>query len=156
MPRSAVAELMKDPVAVGLLHFRVNVVAGVAEFSDFLRKQLDAIDRVAKDDTLIDFQFGKERVEAVDLLPLLDICIKLCDPSKREFIHEVDTVWIRDELFAEGFDSDRKGCAEQADLMVLVAQGDDLFQDWLKLGREKLISLVHDNRFHIAQIRNIF
>jgi uncharacterized protein with von Willebrand factor type A (vWA) domain len=72
---------MKDAIAVGLLHLGVNVVARVSQLGNLLGKELDAVDRVAKDDTLIDFEFGKERVQAVYLLALFDVGIELRDTS---------------------------------------------------------------------------
>jgi len=44
-----------------LLHLGMNVETGVAELGNFLRQQLDAIDRIAKDDGLVDLQLcGRE------------------------------------------------------------------------------------------------
>ena len=82
MPRGTVAKLVKDAVTVGLLHLGMNVVARVAEFRNLLGEQLYAIDRVAKDNALIDFELGKERIETVNLLSLFDVCIKLRDTSE--------------------------------------------------------------------------
>jgi hypothetical protein len=62
MSGSAVTKFVKDTVSVGLLHFGMDVITGIPKFCNFLCQQLHAIDRVAKDDTLIDFQFGKEGV----------------------------------------------------------------------------------------------
>jgi hypothetical protein len=156
MSRRPVAELVEDAVSVGLLHLGVNVVARVPKFRNFLRKQFNSVNRVAKDDTLIDFKFGKECVEAVYLLSLFDIGVKLGDTAKCEFVHEIDTVRVGDELLAKRLDCDREGRAEQADLMVLVAKADNLFQNRLELGREKLICFIHDDGFDAAQIRNLF
>ena len=63
---------MKDAISVLLLHLGVNVEAGITEFRDFLGQQLDALGGIAEDDRLVDLQLGEERVQAVDLLPLLD------------------------------------------------------------------------------------
>ena len=52
-------------------HLGVDVVAAVAELGDLLGEQLDPLSGVAEDDALVDLQLGEERVEAVDLLPLL-------------------------------------------------------------------------------------
>lgn len=46
---------MEDTVSVRLLHFGMNVVTRITKFRDFLRQQLYTIDRVAKDDALVDF-----------------------------------------------------------------------------------------------------
>lgn len=52
----AVAKVMKHSVAVSLGHLGVNVKARIAQLGNFLCQQLHAIDRVAKDDGLIDLQ----------------------------------------------------------------------------------------------------
>ena len=156
VPRGTVAELVKDTVSVCLLHFGMNVVARVSKFGNFLGQQFDSVNRVAKDDTLIDLKLGKKCVETVDLLSLFDVGVKLGDTTKGKFVHEVNTVWAGDELLAERFDRDREGSAKETDLVVLVAKVDNLFQDGLELGREKLIGFVHDDSFDVAQIGNLF
>ena len=156
VPRGTVAELVKDTVSVCLLHFGMNVVARVSKFGNFLGQQFDSVNRVAKDDTLIDLKLGKKCVETVDLLSLFDVGVKLGDTTKGKFVHEVNTVWAGDELLAERFDRDREGSAKETDLVVLVTKVDNLFQDGLELGREKLIGFVHDDSFDVAQIGNLF
>ena len=52
-------EVVEDPVAVGLVHLGVDVVAGVAQVRDFLGQQLDALSRVAEDDALVYLQLQK-------------------------------------------------------------------------------------------------
>ena len=156
MSCGTVAELVKDTVSVCLLHFGVNVVAGVPKFRDFLGQQFDSVDRVAKDDTLIHLEFRKKCVEAVNLLSLFNVGVKLADTAKGKFVHEIDAVWRGDEFLAERLDRDGEGCAKETDLVVLVTKVDDLFQDGLELGREKLIGFVHDDGFDVAQIRNLF
>jgi len=37
---------------------------------------------------------GEQGIEAVDFLPLFDICVELGDTFQREFIHEVDLEWL--------------------------------------------------------------
>ena len=151
-----VAEFVKDAVAVGLLHFGVNVVARVSEFRNFLSQQFDTVDRVAKDNALVDLELGKKCVEAVDLLSLFDIGIELGDTAECEFVHEVDAVRIGDEILAKVLDGDGKGRAKEADLVVWVTKTDNLFQDGLELGRKKLVCFVHNDGFDRAQIRNFF
>ena len=53
----SIAELMKDSVSVSLLHFGMNVVTGVSEFGNLLGKKFHTVDRVAEDNTLVDFKF---------------------------------------------------------------------------------------------------
>jgi hypothetical protein len=57
VPGSAITEFVKDTVSVGLLHFGMDVITGIAKFRDFLCQQFHTVNRIAKDDTLIDFQF---------------------------------------------------------------------------------------------------
>lgn len=156
MSGRAIAELVKDTVSVGLLHFCMDVVARVPKFRDFLCKQFDSVNRVAKDDTLVDFKFGKECVEAMDLLSLLDVGIELGDTAKCKFVHEIDAVRVGDELLAKRFHGDGEGRTEQANLMILVTKVDNLFEDRLELGREKLVRFIHNDSFDVAQIRNFF
>jgi len=47
---------MKYTIPVGLQHLRVYKKARIAQFRDFLCQQLYPIDRVAKDDGLVDLQ----------------------------------------------------------------------------------------------------
>ena len=93
MPRGTIAELVKYPVPVRLLHLGVNVVAGIAKFGDFLRKQFHTIHRVTEDYALVDLEFGKKSVEAVNLLPFLDVGIELGNTAECEFVHEINAVW---------------------------------------------------------------
>ena len=56
MPGCALAELVEHPIAVRLLHFRVDVEARVPDFSNFLGEELNPINGVAENDRLVDFQ----------------------------------------------------------------------------------------------------
>ena len=91
--KRSISEAAVDPLAVRardsglrLLHFRVDVKARVAQLRDFAREQPPAVHRIAEDDRLIDFEFGEERVEAMNLLPLLDEGVELRDPLQREVV----------------------------------------------------------------------
>ena len=85
---------MEDPVPVLLSHLGVDVEAGVPKLSDLLSQQLHSLDRVAEDDALVDLELGEESVEAVDLLLLLHVGVKLCDAAKSELIHQIDGVGV--------------------------------------------------------------
>ena len=150
-----VPELVEHPVAVGLLHLGVDVVARVAQLCDFFGQQLDPIDRVAENDGLVYFELGEEGVQAVHLLPLLDVRVELGDAAKGELLHEIDGVWVRHEFLAEGLDGHREGGREEADLMRLVAKVDDLLENGLELGREELVSLVHDDGSAFREVRDL-
>lgn len=80
---AAVSEFVKDAVSIGLLHLGVNVEAAVAKLGNLLGQQLNTVDAVAKDDALVDFELGKERVEAVHLLALLDKGVELSNAAQR-------------------------------------------------------------------------
>ena len=83
MSCGTVAELMEYPVSVRLLHLCVDVVARISKLGDLLCQQFDAVDRVAENDALVDFQFREQCVQAVHLLSLLNVRIKLCDTAER-------------------------------------------------------------------------
>lgn len=134
MPCRTIAELVKHAVSVSLLHLGVNVITRIAKFRNLLGKQFHTVDRVAKYNTLVDFQLGKQGVQAVDLLSFLNISIKLGDTAERKFFHEVDAVGAWNKLLAKALDSDREGGTKEADLMFRVALADDLFENRLEFG----------------------
>jgi len=57
MPCCTIAEFVEYAVSIALLHLCMNIVAGIAKFGNFLGEQLNAIDRVAKNNRLVDFKF---------------------------------------------------------------------------------------------------
>ena len=61
VPAESGPEVVEHPVSVRLRHAGVNVVAGVAELSDLLGQQLDALGRVTEDDALVDLL--QERID---------------------------------------------------------------------------------------------
>ena len=140
-----IAKFMKDSITIGLLHLGMDVVAGVAKLGNFLGEEFDSVDRVTKYNGLIDLQFGEEGVEALDLLSFFDVGIELGDTTEGEFVHEIDRVGVRDKFLAEFLDGHGECGAEQTDLMALVAEINDAFEDRLKFGREEFVRLVHDN-----------
>ena len=92
--RNAISEIMEDLVAVLLKHFGVRIETGVAELRDFLRKELDSVSGIAKDDGLVDLQFREESIEAVDLLLFFHKRVVLGDAAKGELIHQVDLIGV--------------------------------------------------------------
>ena len=76
------------------------------------------MDRVAEDDGLVDRQLGEERVEAVDLLPLLDEGVVLGDAAEGQLLQEVDHVRLLEVPVLEGLDRDGEGGRVEADLLV--------------------------------------
>ena len=110
---------MEHPVSVRLGHLGVDVVAAVAELGDLLGEELDPLSGVAEDDALVDLQLGEERVEAVDLLPLLHEGVVLGDALEGELIHQVDLVGVAHVLPHEGLDGQGEGGGIQQDLSRL-------------------------------------
>ena len=74
------------------------------------------------------------------------------DEGMQKNVHEVNTVGIWDKLLAETFDSDREGSTKEANLMLLIAVVDNLFQNWLEFWRKEFISLVHDDCTTLRQV----
>mmetsp|Transcript_2510 Transcript_2510/g.4648 ORF Transcript_2510/g.4648 Transcript_2510/m.4648 type:complete len:205 (-) Transcript_2510:386-1000(-) len=109
---SPIAEFVEDPVAICLLHFGMYVEAGVSKLRDFLGEELNAIDRVAEDDGLVNLQLGEEGVEAVDLLAFFDVGVELGDTPQGELFHQVDGIGFGNVLLAEFFDGHWEGGAE--------------------------------------------
>ena len=84
---NTVSKIVKHAVTVVLQHLGVRVEARVSKLGDFLGKQLHSICGVAENNGLIDLEFGKESVEAVNFLFLFDEAVILCYTSKSQFIH---------------------------------------------------------------------
>ena len=133
---------MEDAVAVRLQHLRVDVKARISELGDLLREQLDAVDRVAEDDRLVDLELREEGVEAVHLLPLLDEGVILGDAFERELLHQVDLVRPPHALVPKPLYLLGEGRREEEDLPIGVHRRDELLDERLELGREQLVRLV--------------
>lgn len=72
---------MEDAVSRLLRHLGVTVKARVAQLSDLLGEKFDPVGGVAEDNRLVDLKLRKERVEAVNLLLLLNKGIVLGDTA---------------------------------------------------------------------------
>ena len=59
--------------------------------------------------TLIDAELCEERVEAVDLLLLLDVRVVLRDALQRQLVHQVDNDWILQTILWQTIRHDGKG-----------------------------------------------
>ena len=110
---------MEHPVPVRLGHLGVDVVAAVAELCNLLGEELDPLSGVAEDDALVDLQLGEERVEAVDLLPLLHEGVVLRDALEGQLVHQIDLVGVAHVLPHEGLDRQGEGGGVQQDLSRL-------------------------------------
>lgn len=133
---SPITELMEDSVTISLLHFGVYIEARVAQLCDFLSEKLDTVNRVAEDDGLVNLQLGEEGVEAVDLLPFLNVGIELGNTPKGKLLHQVNGVGFGNVLLAEVPDGHGEGGAEKTNLMGLVAEINNFLEDGLEFRRE--------------------
>mmetsp|Transcript_25134 Transcript_25134/g.68296 ORF Transcript_25134/g.68296 Transcript_25134/m.68296 type:complete len:228 (-) Transcript_25134:333-1016(-) len=130
----------------------MDVEAGVAQLRNFLGQQLHAVDRVAKDNGLVDAQLGEECVEAVDFLLLLHKCIVLRDTLQGELVHEVHYVWLVQPPLLEVLDSDWEGGGVEHDLPVSRQEAYQLLDDGLKFRGQQLVSLVHAQHPAVVQL----
>lgn len=87
VPADAIPEVVEDSITVMLKHSRMRVKARIAQFSDLLGKQFNTVGGVAKDDGLVDLEFGKEGVETMDLLLFFHESIVLCNAAQSKFVH---------------------------------------------------------------------
>mmetsp|Transcript_97126 Transcript_97126/g.258092 ORF Transcript_97126/g.258092 Transcript_97126/m.258092 type:complete len:271 (-) Transcript_97126:782-1594(-) len=115
-PAGPVSEVVEDPVAVRLVHARVDEEARVVELRDLLGEELHAGHGVAEDDGLVDLQLGEEGVQAVHLLALLHEGVELRDALQRELVHEVDLVRLRHVPVLELHDGHGEGRGVHEDL----------------------------------------
>mmetsp|Transcript_46946 Transcript_46946/g.78217 ORF Transcript_46946/g.78217 Transcript_46946/m.78217 type:complete len:419 (-) Transcript_46946:177-1433(-) len=150
---TTVSKVVEDAVAVLLLHAGVDEEARVTEFGDLLGKELDTLHRVAEDDGLVDLETGEEGVETLDLLALIDKGVVLRDTLEGELIHQVNFIGVVEPGVLEGLDGDGEGGREEEDLAGL---GDDvakeLVDEGLELGREELVSFVHDEHLALGEV----
>lgn len=151
----AVAEVVEYTVSGSLGHLGVTVEAGIAELGDLLGEQFDTIGRVTEDDGLVDLEFREERVQAVDLLLLLDEGVVLGDTAKGELIHQVDLEGCVHVLVGKVLDRDGEGGGEEHQLTVPGVTSEDLLDGLHKLNREQLIGFVHNKHGALAQICNV-
>lgn len=113
------------------------------QVGDFLGQQLDAADAVAEDDGLVDLQLGEERVEAVQLLALVDKGVVLGYALERERVHEVDDVGVGRQVFVlEALDGVRKGGREEHDLALRRQPRNDVVQQPLHVHAQQLVGLL--------------
>lgn len=89
-----IPEIMKHAVAVVLQHLGMRIETGVSKFGDLLRKQLHTVCGVAENDGLVDLQFGKESVEAMNFLFFFNEAVVLRNAPKSELVHQIYFVRI--------------------------------------------------------------
>ena len=143
---------MEDAVTSRLKHARVRVEAGVSQLGDLLREKLDAVGGVAENDRLVYLELGKEGIQAVNLLLFFNKGVVLSDTTERELVHKVDLIRIGHVLNRERLNGTRECSAEKHDLTVFWVELEEILDDWSKLWRQKLVSLVHDEHIAFAEI----
>mmetsp|Transcript_28839 Transcript_28839/g.72338 ORF Transcript_28839/g.72338 Transcript_28839/m.72338 type:complete len:287 (+) Transcript_28839:1765-2625(+) len=72
-----------------------------------------------------------------------------------ELVHEVDDIRLLQEFVLEVLHSHREGSRVQQNLALWVEEGDELLDDGLELGREQLISLIHDKHVCVVQLGHL-
>lgn len=129
----AVSKVMENAVAVFLLHAGVDKEAGITEFGDLLGEKFNALDRVAKDDRLIDLKTRKECIETLNLLTFINKGIVLSDALESEFVHEIDFVGIVEPRLLECLDGDGESGREEKNLTCL---WNDVSKEFIDKGLE--------------------
>lgn len=87
-----VPEFVKNSITIGLLHFGVDIEARISKLCDLLGKKFHSINRVAKNNTLIDVKLGKKGIEAVNFLSLVNKRVELCNAPKSQLLHKIYNV----------------------------------------------------------------
>jgi hypothetical protein len=97
VPCSSVAKLVKHAV-IRLLHLCTNVVYRISKLSDLLGQELDAVNRVTKDNALADLNLVKRVFRQWNLLSFFNVSIELRDTAEGKFVHEINgfgTNWLQ-------------------------------------------------------------
>lgn len=108
----SILEVVVNPVALVLLHARVDVEAAVAERMDLLGQQLDSFPRVAENYRLRDLELVEQGRQAVQLLLFLQIRVVLRQATKSQLIRWLDVERLRNVLFLEVLNQLGIGCTE--------------------------------------------
>jgi len=111
-------EVVENAISVSLIHARVNEEAAVAELADFLGEHLDSLGAVAENDGLRDVELGEERVEAVELLALLQEGVVLGQTLQRQLISNLDVLGSWHVALLERADLYGVSRTEQANLAI--------------------------------------
>lgn len=98
---SSRAEVMEDLVAVLLQHSSMGVIARISKIGNLLGQQLHSIGGVTEDDRLIDLEFRKQCIEAMNLLLFFNESVVLCNTLQGQLVHQVDLIWIPHMLVLE-------------------------------------------------------
>ncbi|GMT19360.1 hypothetical protein PFISCL1PPCAC_10657 [Pristionchus fissidentatus] len=149
----ALKEVVENSVTMILSHLGVNVVTGISELGDLLGEQLYTLGAVAEDDRLVDLELAEQRVQTMDFLLLLHICVVLRNSEKGEFLHQIDFVRLAHVLLHEVRDGKRECSRIEHYLSLLGHERDETIENSLEVLRQKLVSLVEDKNvaiFHVS------
>lgn len=138
-----------------LVHSGVDKEATVAKLRDLFREQFNTFRRVAEDYRLRDVKLRKQCVEAVKLLLLLEIGVKLGDTFKGQLLVQSDERWVFHVSLCEGFDRRRVGRAKQTDLLLFWHDFDNFLDTGPEVIGEQLVSLVNDEQLAIVQVGHV-
>ena len=75
-----------------LTHLSMNKVTGITKLDDLLREQLHPHRRITEYDGLRDVQLTKQRVQAMDLVLLIDVAVVLSYSFEGQFLHDVNSL----------------------------------------------------------------
>ena len=148
----AAAEVLEHAVAVVLRHLGMNEKAAVSELRHLAREKLDAVRAVGKNDALVHLKLGEERVEARDLLPLVDVRVVLRDTLQSEVVHEVDDVRLPEKLVLELAHRDGECCRIAQNLPVVRKVCHEATERVGELWAEQLVRLVEAEHLALAEL----
>ena len=150
------AEVVEDTITSVLKHACMRIEARVSKLSDLLGEEFDTGGGVAEDDGLVDLETGEERVQAVNLLLLLNECVVLSDTAEGQLVHQVDLVRVVHVLVHKLFDNDGESCTEEHNLAIFGVEGEQLVDCGREFGGQELIRFVHDKSLCCGEVGNAF
>ncbi len=153
---NTVAEIVENAVTSGLKHACVTVKARVTQLGDLLGEKLHAVGRVAKNNGLVDLKLGEEGIQAVDFLLLFNKGVVLRDTTERKLVHEVDFVWVGHVFDGKCLNRSWESGGEQHDLAIFWVELEEILDNGREFGREKLVSLIHNEHGALAEISDTF
>eukprot|EP00355_Strombidium_rassoulzadegani_P006892 CAMPEP_0168617940 /NCGR_PEP_ID=MMETSP0449_2-20121227/5807_1 /TAXON_ID=1082188 /ORGANISM="Strombidium rassoulzadegani, Strain ras09" /LENGTH=101 /DNA_ID=CAMNT_0008658783 /DNA_START=344 /DNA_END=649 /DNA_ORIENTATION=- len=95
---------MVNSVSVILRHLGVDVEAGLAELRDLFGEQLYSLGAGAEYDSLVNFEFREQGIQAVQLLLLLQVGVVLRHSLEGQLVHQVDQFGVGHVVLEEALD----------------------------------------------------
>ena len=80
---------------------------------DLFSQEFNSLSVFTEDDSLVNVELAKQRVEALEFLFLLQVGVVLSDTLQGEFVHEIDILGIWNILSSETLDSHGVSCGEK-------------------------------------------